>query len=81
MKGLAHFFMFQSVEEKPRIWLKDLNEHYATFSTSRGIASVRLDNLPQIKKGVYRIKVFSDYCIVDTNIPFTSGGREIEVIS
>lgn len=73
--------MFQSVEEKPRIWLKDLNEHYATFSTSRGIASVRLDNLPQISEGVYRIKVFSMECIVDTNIPLASGGRELEIVS
>ena len=72
--------MSQIVEEKPKIWLKDLNEHYATFATKNKLMSIRLDNLTPIENGVYKVKVFSNYCILDTNVPLASGGRELEVI-
>ena len=74
-------FMCQNIEEKPKIWLKDLDDHYATFTIGNKCAAVRLDKMPEIAEGVYKVEVLSMLCIVDTNIPISEGGRAVEVIS
>jgi len=73
--------MCQNDNGKPRIWLKDVNDHYATFTAGNKCAAVRLDRMPEISEGVYKVQVFSVICIVDTNIPLCEGGREAEIVS
>ena len=60
--------------------LIEVSEHYAMFTFDGKCACICLDRLPQIRDGVYKVEVFSNFYLVDINEPLPHGGKILEAI-
>lgn len=78
--SMCQGLLFETEGEKPKILLKSLSEQYAVFIVDRKYISVRLDKMPQVEEGVYKVRLNNLYCIVDTMQTIPNGGIELDAI-